>query len=104
MKFLVIKISTLYLLLLSFKVNGSEFRILSIDKCKGHENYLIIEQCEASGNIVNAKARFISTIDSIIVSHSCRTFLLNDKPLNLLLLDAQRVLQKNIRPQISKNF
>ena len=46
-------------------------RILNIDKCKGHENYLIIEQCEASGNIANAKGKFISTIDSIIVSHRC---------------------------------
>ena len=67
----MLKISIFYLLLLSLKINGSEFRILNIDKCKGHENYLIIEQCEASGNIANAKGKFISTIDSIIVSHRC---------------------------------
>lgn len=64
----MLKISIFYLTFLAFEIFGSEFRVLSVDKCKGHENYFIINQCEASGNIVNARARFISTIDSIIVS------------------------------------
>lgn len=68
MEFLNLKILFLFLSFSTFKINGSEFRILNFDKCKGHENYLIIEQCEGSGNVANARANFTSTIDSIIVS------------------------------------
>jgi len=64
----MLKISIFYLTFLTFEIVGSEFRILNIDKCKGHENYFILDQCEASGSFVNVRARGISTIDSIIVS------------------------------------
>ena len=67
MKFLIFKIVTFCLIILNYRVDGSEFRILNFDRCKGHEKYMIVEQCEANGNTVNARARFISVIDSIIV-------------------------------------
>ena len=57
-----------YLIYVSNNADGSEFRILNFDKCTGHEKYMIVDQCEGKGNVVNARARIISTIESIIVS------------------------------------
>jgi len=58
----------IFLIFLNHETTSNDLRILRIDKCNGNEKYMHIQQCELSGTLINFKAKFISTIDSIIVS------------------------------------